>query len=365
MSRHHFFMNLESAAHRPRKRVLISVNASWNIYNFRAGLVQGLSRSGYDVVAAAPLDGYSQRLRDLGCQHIALPMDNKGSSPVKDALLFLRYMTLFWRVRPDVFLGYTVKPNIYGSLAARLFGIPVINNISGLGTAFIRETWLTRVVKLLYRIALRSSRTVFFQNRDDRALFLRLGLVREEAAGLLPGSGINLDQFRPAKIPAQIAPQSQTTFLLVARLIWDKGVKEYVEAARLVKRRFPKARFQILGFLDVENRGAISRSHMNAWVEEGLVEYLGTADDVRPFIAAAGCVVSRLTGRVRPAPFLRPPQWPSRSLPPIRRAAAASSMTASTASSAQCGIPKTLPKSSLHSCHSTKPISCKWGPRAG
>ncbi len=139
------------------------------------------------------------------------------------------------------------------------------------------------MVKLLYRIALLSSRTVFFQNQDDRALFLRLGLVREEAAALLPGSGVDLDKFRPAAAPAQPAPASQTTFLLIARLIWDKGVKEYVEAARLVKRRFPDVRFQMLGFLDVENRGAITRSQMDAWVEEGLVEYLGAADDVRPF----------------------------------------------------------------------------------
>lgn len=266
---------------------MISVNASWNIYNFRSGLVQSLDRNGYDVVAAAPADDYSSRLGELGCRYISLPVDNKGSSPIQDALLFLRYLNLFWRLRPDVFLGYTIKPNVYGSLAAHLFGIPVINNVSGLGTAFIRETWLTRVVKLLYRVALRSSRTVFFQNQDDRDLFLRLGLVRREAAALLPGSGINLDKFRPA---AQAAPASQT-FLLIGRLIWDKGVREYVEAARLVKRRFPEARFQVLGFLDVENRSAISRSQMNAWVEEGLVEYLGTADDVRPAIAAASCVV--------------------------------------------------------------------------
>ncbi len=238
-------------------------------------------------MAAAPADDYSSRLGELGCRYISLPVDNKGSSPIQDALLFLRYLNLFWRLRPDVFLGYTIKPNVYGSLAAHLFGIPVINNVSGLGTAFIRETWLTRVVKLLYRVALRSSRTVFFQNQDDRDLFLRLGLVRREAAALLPGSGINLDKFRPA---AQAAPASQT-FLLIGRLIWDKGVREYVEAARLVKRRFPEARFQVLGFLDVENRSAISRSQMNAWVEEGLVEYLGTADDVRPAIAAASCVV--------------------------------------------------------------------------
>jgi glycosyltransferase involved in cell wall biosynthesis len=266
---------------------MISNNTSWNVYNFRAGLIRSLTQSGYETVAAAPFDNYSARLSELGCRHIAFAMDNKGTSPLRDALLFFRYLRLLRQLRPDVYLGYTIKPNIYGSLAAHMLGIPVINNVSGLGTAFIRETWLTKVVKLLYWLALRRSHTVFFQNEEDRNLFIRLGLVRPERAGLLPGSGIDLERFSP---DTRTAP-APATFLLIARLIWDKGVGEYVEAARLVKQRFPHARFQILGFLDVENRSAISRSQLNEWVSEGIVEYLGMVDDVRPALAAAACVV--------------------------------------------------------------------------
>ncbi|MGB9024835.1 MAG: glycosyltransferase family 4 protein [Rhodomicrobium sp.] len=269
---------------------MISINASWNIFNFRAGLVRGLNESGYEVVAAAPFDDYSARLPGLGCCHVALPMDSKGSSPIHDAILFLRYLRLLRRLRPDAFLGYTVKPNIYGSLAAHWLGIPVINNVSGLGTVFVRENWLTKLVKLLYRLALRSSNTVFFQNEEDRELFVRLGLVRPGRAMLLPGSGVDLHKFRPqpASPPSGDATPS---FLLIARLIWEKGVGEYVEAARLVKQRFPEARFQILGFLDVANRGAISKAQMDEWVKEGIIEYLGVTDDVRPAIAGASCVV--------------------------------------------------------------------------
>jgi glycosyltransferase involved in cell wall biosynthesis len=275
----------------PRKRVLISINASWNIYNFRAGLVRGLSHHGYELVAAAPLDQYSERLCELGCKHIDLPMYNKGSSPLRDALLFLRYVLLLRRHRPDIFLGYTIKPNIYGSLAAHLLGIPVINNISGLGTAFMGEGWLTAVVTLLYRLALRSSKTVFFQNEEDRQLFIRHRIVKGERALLLPGSGIDLDKFCPQPANGVGEQDSPHAFLLIARLIWDKGVGEFVDAARLVKRRYPEARFQVLGFLDVKNRAAISREQMDAWVKEGVIEYLGSAEDVRPAIAAASCVV--------------------------------------------------------------------------
>ncbi len=274
----------------PRKRVMISINASWNIYNFRAGLVRSLSEDGYEVVVAAPLDEYSQRLPGLGCCHIALPMDSKGSSPIHDGILFLRYLRLLRRLRPNVFLGYTVKPNIYGSLAAQFLGIPVINNVSGLGTVFVRENWLTKLVKLLYWLALRRSKTVFFQNEEDCELFVRLGLVRSDRAMLLPGSGVDLDKFRPQ--PASFGSGNPApSFLLIARLIWEKGVGEYVEAARLVKQRFPETRFQVLGFLDVANRGAIPKAQMDEWVKEGIIEYLGVTDDVRTAIAGASCVV--------------------------------------------------------------------------
>jgi len=270
---------------------MISANSSWNIYNFRAGLVRSLEQTGYEVLAAAPEDEYSSRLERLGCKYHSLSMDSKGRSPIHDSVLFLRYLHLLRRVRPDVFLGYTIKPNIYGSVAAHSLGIPVINNISGLGTVFLRETWLTRLVKLLYWGALHGSRTAFFQNEEDRNLFVRLGLLRTDRAVLIPGSGIDLDKFSPRASPANAAPATFKTFLLVARLIWDKGVGEYAEAARVVKRLFPDARFQILGFLDVENRNAIPRSQMHAWVKEGNVEYLGAADDVRPALAAASCAV--------------------------------------------------------------------------
>jgi glycosyltransferase involved in cell wall biosynthesis len=274
-----------------RMRVLISINSCWNIYNFRAGLIRELVRNGYEVVAAAPPDDYSSRLEQLGCRYLALPMDGNGQSPIQDILLFFRYLRLLRKVRPDVFLGYTIKPNIFGSVAAHLLGIPVINNIPGLGVAFARETWLTKLVKLLYSFALGPSKTVFFQNAESRDLFIRLKLVRTQQALLLPGSGVDLQKFKPQKNTPQPGGPAETVFLLLGRLFWDKGVGEYVEAARLVKQCFPEARFQILGFLDGAARGAISRSQMDAWVKEGIVEYLGSAEDVRPAIAAANCAV--------------------------------------------------------------------------
>ena len=271
------------------RTVVISINASWNVFNFRRGLIEALRTKGWHVVALAPTDEYSPRLAALGVEHVPIVIDSRGLSPLRDLGLLLNYYRLLRRIRPDVFLGYTAKPNIYGSLAAQSLGIRVINNISGLGTAFIGGGILRRFVSSLYRVALRRSAIVFFQNPEDRDLFLDLGLVRPDQTRLLPGSGIDLVRFRPEDRPK--TADGTVIFLLVGRLLRQKGVCEFVEAARLVRRQDPNARFHLLGLLDAPNRSAIGRDEVAAWEAEGVVEYLGETDDVRPALAAADCIV--------------------------------------------------------------------------
>jgi glycosyltransferase involved in cell wall biosynthesis len=272
----------------PAKKIVISINAAWNVVNFRARLVKGLIEAGYQVIAVTPPDEHVDRVRALGIDYLPIGMDRKGLSPAADLRLLWSYRRILRRLKADIFLGYTAKPNIYGSLAAQTCGMRVVNNVSGLGTAFIRGGWLRRMVETLYRLAFRRSSTVFFQNADDRALFLSRRLVRPHQARLLPGSGIDLAHFRPAAGTREPGP---FRFLLVARMLRDKGVLEYVEAARRLRPQWPDVRFQLLGPVDAENRTAISKVMMETWVEDGLVDWLGTADDVRPLLAAADCVV--------------------------------------------------------------------------
>jgi len=268
-------------------KVMIVLNTAWNLVNFRIGLIRALVSAGYEVVAVAPSDKYAGGLAALGCRFIHVPMDNNGINPAKDLLLLWR---LFWLLRtekPNVYLGYTVKPNVYGSFAARALGIPVINNIAGLGTVFIRGGWLSLLVKGLYRLALSRSQKVFFQNNDDRQLFIRSRLVHECLTDLLPGSGIDLIQFPPTPLSVNVPVR----FLLIARMLWDKGVGEFVEAARLLKQRGVSADFCLLGMLDPQNPVAISRQQVNTWAAEGVVNYLGVNDNVREEIAQADCIV--------------------------------------------------------------------------
>lgn len=268
-------------------KIVICLNTAWNLLNFRAGLIRALVASGYVVVAVAPNDKYSASLKALGCRFVSLHMENGGTNPFKDSLLLWRFLVLFIKERPDIYLGYTVKPNVYGSLAARMLRIPVINNIAGLGAVFIKGGWLNQLVKGLYQVALSRSRKVFFQNDSDRQLFITSGLVVEDVTDLLPGSGIDLAKFSPAPLPSR----STVRFLLIGRMLWDKGVGEFVEAACLLKQRGVDAEFCLLGFLDVQNPAAISLKQMNDWLEQGAIRYLGVSDIVREKIAQADCVV--------------------------------------------------------------------------
>lgn len=273
-----------------RPVVVLSVNAAWNLANFRGGLIRALVEAGYRVVALAPHDRHADRVRALDCELIELPMDNQGTNPLRDLRLLWRYLVLLRRLRPRAFLGFTIKPNIYGSLASRWLGIPVINNVAGLGTAFMRAGWLNLLARSLYRVALRGSRRVFFQNQDDLTLFTELGLIDTVRAEVIPGSGVDLTRFAPRPAGAR-APGAPLRALLVGRLLWDKGVGEFVEAVKLAHASGVCYEAQLLGFLDVKNPTAVPRTRVEEWVERGEVTYLGERDDVRDAVAAADVVV--------------------------------------------------------------------------
>jgi glycosyltransferase involved in cell wall biosynthesis len=173
-------------------------------------------------------------------------------------------------------------------LAAGFVNIPIINNVSGLGTAFIKENLVTKIVKWLYIVSLRKSAKIFFQNKDDLALFIAMGLVKAKLTDLLPGSGVDVRRFTPA---TNSVTRSTFVFLLVARLLKDKGVVEFVDATRRLKKQYPQIECQLLGFLDAKNPSAISAEEMQEWIKEGVVNYLGVSDSVVDFLRQADCVV--------------------------------------------------------------------------
>ena len=279
-------------------KVLIALNSAWNLLNFRSGLIKALLADGHQVVLAAPADEHVPTLLALGARFVDVQMNTHGINPLIELGLFWRFVRLLKRERPDVLLAYTAKPNIYGALAARWVGVPVVNNIAGLGSVFIQGGWLVGVLEGLYGLALVRSQRVFFQNPDDLQLFLDRRLVVHQQTALLPGSGVDLQKFSPVPLPCLQYTGPQTivnpcrfVFLFVARMLKDKGVEEYVQAARELKARHPKVECAMLGFVDEDNPTAISAGQLQAWVDEGVVSYWGTSEDVREQLAQADCVV--------------------------------------------------------------------------
>jgi glycosyltransferase involved in cell wall biosynthesis len=265
--------------------VLISANSFWNIANFRSGLIEALVSAGHRVIIAAP-QADARWAQSHGAEVVEIDIDRSGLNPFTDATLWFAYLRLFRRTGNALFLSFTAKPNIYGSLAAHIAGIPSLPNVSGLGTAFIGEGLLSHFVSLLHRLAFRKCPVVFFQNPDDRDLFLDRRIVRPGQAQLLPGSGVDLERFAPSP-----PTDGSVRFLFVGRLLGDKGVREFVEAAELLRSEEPAWRFQLLGPFDEGNRSAIKDVELRSWIERESVEYLGEAEDVRPHIAAATAVV--------------------------------------------------------------------------
>ena len=269
-------------------RLLIVANTSWYLYNFRFGLINELLARQYEVSTLAPEDEFSDKLKRDGCQYIQLEMDNKGLNPIKDLMMKRRLSKIYREVNPDLILHYTVKPVLYGSMAAGKLGIQFVNNITGLGTAFIKRNWVTWLVKRLYRLSQEKADYIFFQNADDRELFEKEKLIPNNVPQeVIPGTGIDIEHFHVRPYPES----HPFTFLLIARMLWDKGVAEFVEAAREIKFQFSNAHFQLLGFLDVKNRTAISRDQIEAWEKEGVIEYLGVTEDIREYIEKSDCVV--------------------------------------------------------------------------
>ncbi|WP_242921120.1 glycosyltransferase family 4 protein [Pontibacter liquoris] len=268
-------------------RIAIVINTSWNIYNFRMRLLQALLADGHEVIAVAPPDAYSQKLVAAGCTFVPVQMA-RGTNPFPDLLLVWRLYRAYRQLRPDVVLHYTIKPNIYGAIAAHWAGIPAINNVSGLGSVFITRDHISAIALKLYRVAFRYPAKVFFQNHDDRRLFLRNRLVPASITEVLPGSGIDLQAFRPIGAFRRNQP---FVFLMVARVLFDKGVVEFIEASKRLQAQHAGVKCQLLGKVDERSRSGIPKQQLEEWLATGGVEYLGATDEVAPVLAQADCVV--------------------------------------------------------------------------
>jgi len=269
-------------------RVLVLGSFAESLVNFRGALLKDFVSLGHEVYACAP--NASKEIRDklsqLGVEYRDVYLSRTGMNPLSDVRTFLSLYNLMRRTKPDIFLGYTIKPVLYGSLAARLTGVSgIFSIITGLGYAFsrrnLRQRFIGAIARFLYKISLNCNQKIYFQNPDDCNYFNRLGLLRRAGqAVLINGSGVNVSDFKMMPVPTDVS------FLLIARLLKDKGIYEYVEAARIVKAKYPDVVFRLVGWID-ENPDSIKKKDLNLWIADGIIDYLGKLDDVRPAITAS------------------------------------------------------------------------------
>ena len=268
------------------KHILLVGNTAWSMYNFRRNLMQHLVNLGYTVSVLAPSEAdFDDKIRALGADFYDLPLSAKGTNPISDLLLTWRIRSYIRKLKPDFAFFYTIKPNIYGGFAAKLCRLPYIAVTTGLGYTFIVDNWVSKLARKLYKWSFKGAKEVWFLNDDDKNDFLKYKILPEEKTFILKGEGVDTNRFLVKEMPIKIS------FLLMARMLWDKGVGEYVEAARLLKKDFPEVTFNLLGFLNSDNPSAINEEQMNDWVSEGIVNYLGVTKDVVPYIEQTSALV--------------------------------------------------------------------------
>ncbi|MFN4254024.1 MAG: glycosyltransferase family 4 protein [Saprospiraceae bacterium] len=269
--------------------IAVIANTSWNLHNFRRSLIRRLMSEGFEVVAIAPTDEFSEKVRSLGCRFAPLEsLERKGTNPFGDVRLAREFARIFRREKISVALTFTIKPNIYGSVAGWIAGVPTVATVTGLGYTFLEPGILQTITRRLYKFAFSKSARVVFQNADDREVFLQGRLAPAAKTMLIRGSGIDTTHFAPQP---QSLENERLTFLFIARLLFHKGIREYVEAARIVHEKRPNTLFQIAGDLDPGNPSAITEADLQSWLARPEIEYLGHLSDTRPAMAKADVVV--------------------------------------------------------------------------
>ena len=268
-------------------KIAFVVNSSWNIYNFRKGLVLKFLEEGHEVIAISPADAYVEKNQEWGVKHLPVEMESSGLNTIRDIAYLRRLKQAFKTEKPDIILSFTIKANIYGSIAANACRIPIISNVSGLGTTFLWKGWVRRMAISLYNRAFRSTDFIFFQNGDDRKLFLEHVKIDSSKTGLLPGSGISLALFN-SDVPMF---QSPTKFLMISRLILEKGVLDYLAAAKKILKERSDVEFRLLGNYEFDHKRSISEEDFDRIKSGEVVTYLGQSDEVTSLISNADVVV--------------------------------------------------------------------------
>lgn len=265
-----------------RKKILMLGNSEIVIYNFRLELIEKLLADGHQVIISSPPGEKINQLVKMGCVHEPIEMNRRGINPVTEIRLLVHYYKLMKKVQPDIVFSYTIKPNIYGALAARKMSIPHVTNITGLGSALENRGWLQQIMISLYRLSMAKVQTIFFQNEKNQQFFTSHNIAVNRHA-LLPGSGVNLEKFNLLDYPST---EKTTDFVFISRIMKEKGIDEYLAAAKAIKEKYPYTRFHIAGFFEEEYEDIIEE-----YQRKDIIYYHGMLTDIRNLLSKTHCTV--------------------------------------------------------------------------
>ncbi|MDA9370995.1 glycosyltransferase family 4 protein [Gammaproteobacteria bacterium] len=269
--------------------IILSANTSWYLYNFRASTITEFLNDGFQVLCLSPKDDYSFKLTELGCEWHNISLDNKGLNPLNDFKFFLELFFFFKKQQPLAVFNFTIKNNIYGAVASKILGLYTINNISGLGTAFIREGLLNKFIKALYKITMPLADKIYCQNIEDYNAIKDLLNLSAQKISLLPGSGVNPARFHPSLKVAE--PKRIFTFVFIGRMLRDKGLEELVRAVKLVNSETITCKLVLCGIVDHLNQSAIPLHQIEGWGEEPDISWIGSTDKAENVLAQSDCLV--------------------------------------------------------------------------
>jgi glycosyltransferase involved in cell wall biosynthesis len=269
-------------------KIVIIYNATHHVLLFKADLIKSIKKNNLKVIVLASKDAYTEKLRKIVDEFHEIKLESSGVNPIKDAFLVFQIYSILRNINPTLILNFTIKPVIYGTFAARLLGgVPVINTITGLGTAFISSGLANKVAKFLYKFTFKYSSLIFFQNPDDQNFFKKLKIITKNNTKLISGSGVDLIKFKPVKIKKR----NEIKILFIGRIIADKGVYELIESAKIIKKEYSYVTFMLMGMLGVDNNSSISEKEVENWIKEGLIEFIPFKDDIRRFLGDSDVVV--------------------------------------------------------------------------
>lgn len=268
------------------KTVLLLSNHHLYTYNLRKELIQKLINNDYRVVIALPYGEKVELLKEMGCEFINVPLIRRGTNPINELKLLFSYLKILRDVKPDIVLTYTLKPNLYGGLACRLNGLKVLHTVTGLGTVFIRNVLYKKVIIWLNRIAFKNSDLIVFMNEDNREFYKNLKIIHtDQKTKIVAGSGVNLDKFKYNELKKNSHEELKFTF--IGRILKDKGIEEFLSAAKEVKKKYNNVSFEVVGFVDEDRYIKM----LNFYEEKGIINYLGKRDDIPDIIASSSCIV--------------------------------------------------------------------------